>query len=137
MPIEYQIDHVRRVVFAKGVGALASEDLFAYQRQVWSRPEVVGFNELADMSEIQNIVHPTSERIRKLADLSASMDISSPSRFAIVAPQALPFGLGRMYEIYREMNEQSTKEVRVFRTRQEAMEWLGISEPHVSSERRT
>jgi len=54
------------------------------------------------------------------------MDISSPSKFAIVAPQALPFGLGRMYEMYREMNEHSTKQVRVFRTRQKAVEWLGL-----------
>ena len=128
MPIEYQIDHSHRVVFAKGVGALTSDELFAYQRDVWSRPDVAGFNELADMSEVQDIVQPTSERIRKLADLSASMDISTPSKFAIVAPQALPFGLGRMYEMYREMNEHSTKEVRVFRTREEALEWLGLQD---------
>ena len=128
MPIEYQIDHSHRVVFAKGVGALTSDELFAYQRDVWSRPDVAGFNELADMSEVQDIVQPTSERIRKLANLSASMDISTPSKFAIVAPQALPFGLGRMYEMYREMNEHSTKEVRVFRTREEALEWLGLQD---------
>ena len=128
MPIEYQIDHSHRVVFAKGVGALTGEDLFAYQREVWSRPDVAGYNELADMSEVQDIVQPTSERIRKLADLSASMDISTPSKFAIVAPPALPFGLGRMYEMYRELNEHSTKEVRVFRTREEALEWLGLQD---------
>jgi hypothetical protein len=126
MPIEYQIDHSRRVVFAKGVGAFTSEELFAYQREVWSRPEVAGYNELADISEVETVVHPVSDQIRKLADLSASMDVSSTSKFAIVAPYALAFGLGRMYEIYREMNERSTKEVRVFRTREEALEWLGL-----------
>lgn len=126
MPIEYQIDHDRRLVLAKGTGAIVGDDLFAYQREVWSRPEVAGYNELADMSEVQNFVQPNSERIRKLAELSASMDVSTSSRFAIVAPQALAFGLGRMYEIYREMNEHSTKEVRVFRTREEALDWLKL-----------
>jgi len=33
-----------------------------------------------------------------------------------------------MYEMYREMNEHSTKEVRVFRTREEALEWLGLQD---------
>jgi hypothetical protein len=91
---------------------------------------VAGYNELADMTEVQTIVQPVAEQVRKLADLSAGMDIpTSSSRFAIVAPQALAFGLGRMYEIYRGLNEQSTKEVGVFRTRQEALEWLGINDP--------
>ena len=129
MPIEYQIDHARRVVFAKGVGSITSEDLFSYQRDVWSRPEVAGYDELADMTDVRHIVNPTSGQIRKLADLSASMDNPAAlSRFAIVAPHGLAFGLGRMYEIYREMNEQSTKQCRVFRTRQEALDWLGLEE---------
>ena len=130
MPIEYQIDHARRVVFARGIGSIAGEDLFSYQRDVWSRPEVAGYDELADMTDVRHIVNPTSGQIRKLADLSASMDNpASLSRFAIVAPHGLAFGLGRMYEIYREMNEQSTKQCRVFRTRPEALEWLGLEEP--------
>jgi len=41
-----------------------------------------------------------------------------------VAPADLVFGLGRMYETYRGLNERSTKEVAVFRTRPEALDWL-------------
>ncbi len=46
MPIEYLIDHERRLVMAKGQGTLTDEDVFGFQRDVWSRPEVNGCNEL-------------------------------------------------------------------------------------------
>jgi hypothetical protein len=91
------------------------------------RPEVAGYNELVDMTGVEQIIDPTTEGIRTLADLSASMDTKSSSKFAIVAPQNLAFGLGRMYEIYRSLNEQTTKRVAVFRERAEALKWLAAS----------
>jgi hypothetical protein len=35
------------------------------------------------------------------------------------------FGLGRMYQTLRELNEQGTKRVAVFRDRDTALRWLG------------
>jgi hypothetical protein len=52
---------------------------------------------------------------------------SSPeSKLAIVAPEDLAFGLGRVYEAYREGNDQSSKRVGVFRTWAEAWTFLGL-----------
>jgi hypothetical protein len=128
MPLEYEIDADARMVVTRGFGAVTAEDLFRYQREVWSRPEIAGFDELVDMTSVEQIVDPTPEGVRELADLSASMDVqSSPSRFAIVAPDILSYGLGRMYEVYRGMNEHSTKSVAVFRQRDEALRWLARS----------
>src|SRR5262252_7659113 len=42
MPIEHTIDHARRLVLAKGKGTLTDEDVFSYQRTVWSREDVAG-----------------------------------------------------------------------------------------------
>jgi hypothetical protein len=50
----------------------------------------------------------------------------SNARFAIAVPNKLMFGLGRMYEAYRELQPQSTKVVRVFKTVREAMDFLGL-----------
>ncbi len=126
MPIEYFIDHNRRLVLGKATGILCSEDLFKYQREVWALPEVKGYNELMDMTAVENVVSPNSENIKILADLSASMDETTiATKFAIVAPENLLFGLGRMYETYRSLNPKSTKEVCVFRSMHDAMEWLG------------
>jgi len=130
MPIEHTIDHARRLVLAKGKGTLTDEDVFSYQRTVWSREDVAGYDELMDMTEVQQIALPSIERVRDLAKVSASMDVGRPrSRFAIVAPSDLAFGLGRMYEMYRDLQAQSGREVGVFRRVKDAWRFLGREEP--------
>ena len=127
MPIAYQIDHDRRLVVARGQGILTDEDVFGYQRDVWSRQDVQGYSELVDMSAVEQIDGASVDRMRQLASLSASMDAaSSPSRFAIVAPSDAAFGLGRMYQTFRHMEGSSTKEISVFRTVSEALQFLGL-----------
>ena len=127
MPIEHYIDHDRRLVLTRGCGILTDEDVFGYQHEVWSRPEVAGYDELVDMSEVEQIALPSVGRVRTLARLSATMDPSLPSsKLAIVAPEDLAFGLGRVYEAYREGNDQSSKRVGVFRSRADAWTFLGL-----------
>ena len=128
MPIEYRIVHESRLVIGKGHGILTDQDVFGYQRDVWSRPEVAGYNELVDMTEVESIALPSTERVRALASLSADMDDpSKTSRFAIVAPTEFVFGLGRLYEILRSLNGPRTKEVKTFRSLDEAKAFLDIS----------
>ncbi len=128
MPIEYRIDHEQRLVIAKGHGVLTLKDILGYQEDVWSRLELSGYNELIDMSCVEHIASPSIEGVRDLAKFSARMDTDVlVSRFAIVAPSDLAFGLGRMYEAYRSLNERSTKQVGVFRSLDEALAFLGIS----------
>ena len=129
MPIEYRIDHERRLVMAKGTGTFTSEDVFGYQRDVWSRPDVAGYDELVDMSQVESIAQPSADRVRELAKLSAGMDARSPaSRFVIVAPAELAYGLGRMYEAYRNLDDRSTKKVSVFRSLEGALAFLGVND---------
>jgi hypothetical protein len=126
MPIEHEVDHRRRLVIAKGPGTLTDQDVFEYQRGVWSRPELTGYDELFDMSDVENIDLPSLERVRELAKLSASMDdAGSRSRLAIVAPKDFAFALGRLYEAHRGLDERSRKTVSVFRSVGEALAWLG------------
>jgi hypothetical protein len=130
MPIEYRIDHKRRLVIARGIGALVHEDFMGYQQSVWSDPAIASYNELVDMTGVENIELESSSRIKELAMTSAGMDApGAERRFAIVAKDDLAFGLGRMYEAYREMQPQSRKRVGVFRTMREALEYLDIKEP--------
>lgn len=129
MPIEYRIDHERRLVLAAGHGEFTSEDVFAYQREVWSRPDVVGYNELIDMSGVTSIPLPDPKRVRDLAQVSAAMDVpeTSGTKFAIFAPTDESFGLGRMYQTYRELQDGGKKEVGVFRTFDDALAFLGVA----------
>ena len=130
MPIDYRVDHDARVVVAVGPGTLTDVDVFGYQHEVWSRRDVAGYNELIDMTGVKQIALPSTERIRELADTAARMDdTTQKSRFAIVASADLAFGLGRMFQTFRELNSQSGKEVGVFRTMEEALKFLSIDHP--------
>ena len=125
MPIEYQIEHDRRLVSARAIGNLTAEDIFNYQREVWSLPEARGYNELIDMSNVEEIVSPTEEKLVELAKISATMDDRKiATKFAIVASAPFAYGMGQLYEAYRNINPRSTKVVQVFRSMKDAMEWI-------------
>ena len=129
MPITYQIDHARRLVNARAHGLLTDEDVFHYQREVWGRPDVVGYNEIIDVSNVSGIETESVDRIRQLAELSAHMDPTSVlSKFAIVASNPLYYDLGLLYQTYRELHAKSTKQVRVFEGREDALRWLDTAE---------
>jgi hypothetical protein len=125
MPIDFRIDHPRRLVVARGRGVVTFQELVEYQSAVWTRPEVAGYDELVDMTAAEDFAQPSTEKIRELAALSAVMDGTRPTKFAIVAPRNLAYGLGRMYQTYRSLEGHGTKEVTVFRTMGEALTFLG------------
>jgi len=128
MPIAYEIEHGQRLVTATPHGVLVDADIFRYQQEVWSRPDVKGYDELIDMTGVTEIEFLSTKRVAFLADLSASMDPPAlTSKLAIIATTDLHFGLARMYETYRETARQGTKAVRVFRNRNEALQWLGTN----------
>ncbi len=125
MPLEFQIDQKHRLVRVRAHGVMKMEDLWNYQAEVWSGQNMTGYDELVDMSDVTKIDSPSSDRIRALAELAAKADKPGPpSRLAIIAPSPLTFGMGRMYEGYRDGVPGSTKQVGVFRTRAEALEFL-------------
>lgn len=127
MPFLYRIDQTIRVVVTAGHGTITEVDVFGYQREVWSRPDVAGYDELIDMTRVTSIEDPSSGRVRDLAALSADMDATvAGTRLAIVAPDDLAYGLGRMYQNYRELNPLTRREVGVFRTMEEALAFLQI-----------
>jgi hypothetical protein len=126
MGIEYRIDDAHRMVIAKAQGVVTHQDVLAYQREVWSRADVAGYDELFDMTSAEGLVPPSKESVRETSTLAASMDCAGiASKFAIVAPTDLAFGIGRMYQSYRECDGRSTKKVAVFRSLESALQWLG------------
>jgi len=128
VPVKYRIDHQRHLILTWGQGTVLAQDMFDYQRTVWSRPDVAGYSEIVDMTLAETIESPTAKNMRDLASLSAEMAESvATGRLAIVAPQQLVFGLGRMYEAYREMQPGTKKQMAVFRTLGEASVYLGIA----------
>ena len=130
MPISYRVDHETKVVVCVGHGIFSDSDVFGYQQEVWSRKDVQGYSELVDMTRVERIALPSADRVKDLASLASGMDDpNSKSRMAVVAPDNLAFGLGRMFQAYRELDRRSTKEVGIFRTMEEALAFLELAHP--------
>jgi hypothetical protein len=128
MPIAYEIDHRNRLVTATPHGRMSDADIFGYQHEVWGRTEVRGYDELFDLAEVREIEFVSSQRVTELAELAEQMDAPGiRTRLAIVATSDLHFGLARMYQSQREMGADGTREVRVFRDRKSAEEWLSVN----------
>ncbi|MGD9611902.1 MAG: hypothetical protein AB7V22_03285 [Kiritimatiellia bacterium] len=125
MPISYQADPGKRRIVAEASGAIGQQDLFAYQKDVGTRPEWAGLDEIFDVSHVDSLLDIHIDNLKALAQYAAGMDRpEQPTKFAIVAPQDLYFGLGRMYESLRESVPHATRQVAAFRTRAEAERWL-------------
>jgi hypothetical protein len=125
MPITYTIDRPRRTVYASASGVLTPQDLFTYQTEVWSAPELRGYDECVDMLAVTDVEAATDSNMKALAELSARMDDpSAKSKFAIIAHEDLHYGLARMYEAYRSMQPKNTRTLAIFRTREDALRWL-------------
>lgn len=128
MPISCRINHFRRVVLAAGHGILKDQDVFVYQKTVWSRKDIAGYDELMDMTDVQKIVPPSTARIRQLAEVASKMESSnSTSRFAILAPSDEAYGYGRMFQAFRAYQDGGTRNVEVFRTAEEVLVFLGLA----------
>jgi hypothetical protein len=102
-----------------------------YQESVWRDPAVYGFDEVIDFRALE-AVEVTTEGLEAVAHLAAGMDAEvGKSRFAIVVGDTLSYGLSRMYEAFREMNETSSRDVMVFHRMEDALGWLdGRGEVH-------
>lgn len=125
MPLSYEIDREQRIVLVTLSGRVTEAEVFGYQWEVWSKPENLGFGEMVDLSQVTDVETVTSEKFAELARLSCTMeDAVAETPLAIVAVTPFQFGLARMYQNHRDMVKGSTKIVRLFRSRDEAMEWV-------------
>jgi hypothetical protein len=125
MPLSYEIDHARKIIFTRASGILTPQDMFAYQKDVWGKHSLRSFHECVDMNDVTEIVGATEENMLSLASLAVqSDDPVHPTRLAIIARENLHFGLGRMYEAHRSMLPGQTRQVAIFRSRADALRWL-------------
>jgi hypothetical protein len=117
----YTIDKERRLVLSSGAGVLTKEDLWGHMERLSKDPDFnPDFCQVLDFTQITEL-EVVPEDVRQLAQ----RNIYSPrSRRAFVVKDDLQFGLARMFEIYRELNGEAG--IRVFRTFDEAMDWILI-----------
>ena len=113
MPVKYFIDRTARLVTTVFYGAFTDSDVWLLIDQLRKDPEYdPDFDELIDCTEV-------TENLVSAGTLSAVRSSSKPRR-AVVASSAKNYGIARMFQAL-----QTNQKIEVFRTLEEAKEWLG------------
>ena len=122
MPISVDYDRKGNVVFSKAEGIIKRDDIISYFSSVASLGLRKGYCVLADYSKAQ--VDLSNDDIRMMAAQRKKMlSTSEKVKIAVCCTKDLVFGLGRMYEMVLGEDQY---QVMVFRSREEAKNWIGI-----------
>src|SRR5215471_13692394 len=129
MALNYRLEKSRRLVLITGFGVIGPDEIVANRKALLSDPDFDrSFDALVDFTQVQE----TSLNSDVLRTLSREPLFSRASRIAVVVP--LPpgnmtlFAMARLYETYREVSNMGDR-LRVFKTLEDAREWLGVDEP--------
>jgi hypothetical protein len=128
MPAEHKIDTNIRCIITTWSGEAADraliEALAVYQRTIKSRPEYATFDEIVDFSNASNYDLSVSG-IQRLVELGSTTDApGTRTKMAIVVTTPVAYGLARMYQAYRGFMPHGSKVLRVFRTNEDARNWV-------------
>lgn len=120
MGVDYTIDRSARTVFLTVTGQIDLAEIADVGRRLRADPGFdPAFQELLDLEGMA----PPDLHYPDLYLVAHEIDpFPSTSRRALVAPGALAFGLARMYQLIH-----GDDNIHVFRSRPEAMQWLGLS----------
>ena len=111
------------LVLSSSTGVLIKENTLGHMEHLSTDPDFdPDFFQLTDFTHVTALqIEP--EDIRQFAQ----KNIFSPrSRRAFLVKDDLQFGLARMFEIHRELKGE--KRIRVFRTFDEAMDWILVGD---------
>ena len=123
MPLRYTIDPERELILTTGEGVLTDKDVLDLKARILADP--LYRNELRELSDVRGVteLHVTPQGIAAFTGFDREhADKTQGRRLALVASKDLVFGMARMYEGLSP--EESP--VGVFRSMDEAKEWLGV-----------
>ena len=128
MPILHTINKELGVVLSSLAGDISDADLLSsykelYESECWQP----GFHEIVDLRNAQ-MGGVTSDGLRRVSSMVESFTKGKCEEFktAFIAPDDLPFGIARMYEV---LSSETPENVMVFRDLNKAFKWLEIEDP--------
>ena len=124
-PITYRIYGDSGVFLSTWSGPLTDADLFRCYEGLSEMPDWrPGLHELADL-RTADVAAVSAEGLRGLSRMvEGHFDgLGVEFKTAVIAPDDLPFGLARLYEM---VSDQSPETVQVFRSPSPALKWLRV-----------
>ena len=122
--IESVVVEEQNLTIITGTGKLTKDELVqAIQSFYQGTPTINVLWNLLE-ADVSNII---SDEVSDLANFVKSIAHSRPDgKTALVATWDATFGMGRMYQTWADVSEQ-TSHVNVFRTIDEAHSWMGLA----------
>jgi hypothetical protein len=127
MLVSHRIDHDSKVI----ITAFAPEDvtlkLFLetfnkYQDELKYLPDFQKYNELVDFRPITSI-NITASELKQLSNLASKQDTREiVTKLALLVDSKPAFTLAKVYEVIRNLNPASKKQVKVFQEFEEALD---------------
>lgn len=128
MPANHHIDKHAQLIITTWEGEAHDVEFIdaisAYQNNIQNHPDNITYNEVVDLSNVTNI-KLTTDGIKNIGLIAAATDhIEVNRKLAIIVSSNLAFGIASMYKAYRGFSNNSHKEIRVFKTKKDAFEWV-------------
>ena len=122
MPITYEIDAERRIVFTKSSGTVTDEELLAHKVELTNDPSFCPtMVQICDCRHIEGF-DGTSDGIRAMVEFDRkNAERRRGHRVACVVTCDEMFGMARMYS---QRSEGGPQQIGVFRSIHEAEAWL-------------
>jgi len=122
MAVQHHIDQARGISFAEFSQSCTLVDIQVYHLTLLSDPEWrPGLRRLVDFTGVTRFQVSPQEAKKVARQIKELPEKFSEARVAVAAPQAVIFGMGRMFGM---LTEDINHPFSVFRTREAAMSWL-------------
>ena len=122
MPVTYEIDKERNVLFAKVTGELTARDIQTFRREAAGDSDFdPRLDSLFDFCSITE-VRLSGDEVKQL---TLSAIFHERSRRALVVPSKVMYGVSRMYSLHIRAESDV---MRVFYDMGEARRWLGLEQ---------
>lgn len=127
MPANHFIDKKAKLIVTTWEGDAVDmefiEAITKYQRDIQLNPEYIEYNEVANFCKISSI-KLTPKGLKRIGRIASKTDKHKPnSKLALVVSSGTAFNLARIYASFRNLQNDTNKEIRIFRDEVEAMGW--------------
>ena len=123
MPASCSIDAARGLILTRCEGVLTDAEIMDLKREIHSDPAFdPTFRELTDLRAVTEL-KVSSKGVASFSGFDR--DVGDGHRIAMVASEAVVFGMARMYQQVTVDGDR----VGVFRSMEEALDFLGIEAP--------
>ena len=128
MPAEHDIDIQARLLITTWEGVAIDIDFIEaikkYQQDIQGQKDYRDFNEVVDLTNV-TVMKLTIDGLKKISSVASTTDQNrSSTKLAIIVLSNLVYGIAKIYQAYRSFSNNSKKELRVFKNKNDAFEWV-------------